>query len=156
MEREETGQPGAMQRGILQFYRPPRGSATTRAGAMLIVMTPAAGKEPRHELELAALRALCQPAGEDSLLSVGLEILAGYQFVVPAHQVLFEALQAIHSVHPRRIREHLPVLLNNRGFPDFDLENFYQPPALSREQAIELLRWLAAIKPSEAPGRFSP
>ena len=113
---------------------------------MLIRMTLQDESGTPRELELAALRALCQGSTDGSLLREGLGILAGHRFVEPLHQVFFEVLETISSDNPAVIRDLLPARLNNRGFPDFDLEIYFRPNSLTRAQALELFRHLAAEK----------
>lgn len=94
-------------------------------------------------MELTALRTLCQGTMEGPLLREGLKILADYQFILPAHEVLFQALKDLPTDATDLIREQLPARLNNRGFPDLELEDFFLPHAFSRKDALELLHGLA-------------
>jgi hypothetical protein len=98
-------------------------------------------------MELAILRAMCQKTAGQSLLHEGRQILAGYRFAAPLHQVFFEALQAIPSNDPAVVREQLPATLTRRGVPDFDLDIFFQPTSLSREEVLDSMRRLAALTP---------
>jgi len=103
--------------------------------------------ETRKEILVAerdVLRAMCQGTAERPVRSEGLAILRDYRFADSVHQLVFETLRQIPSDAPQIIREQLPVRLNNKGFPDLDLEVFFQPHNLSAEQAIAQMRGLRA------------
>jgi hypothetical protein len=107
------------------------------------------------ELELAALRILCQGTADGLLMREGLRILSGYQFTDHAYQVVFETLKEMPTEEGRLIRELLPGRLNNRGFPDLELDEFYQPHLLTRDGALRLLHRLAASADQDSANRFS-
>jgi hypothetical protein len=115
-----------------------------RGGAMLIAMIHLRNAGKRRELELSALRTLCQGTADGPLLREGLKILAPYRFTDQSFQVVFETLKEMPTEERRLIREKLPARLNNRGFPDLDLDEFYQPHLLTRAEALDLLHQLAA------------
>jgi hypothetical protein len=99
----------------------------------------------RRELELAAIRILCQGTAGRPLLREGLRVLGGYRLTDPLLQVVFEALKEMPSEEPSYILERLPARLMNLGFPDVALESFYQPHSFTREEALELLRRLSSV-----------
>jgi hypothetical protein len=82
--------------------------------------------EPQLATELQALRALCDEAAppEDRrklMLSLNERI-----FIEPEHQVVFESIRSLFSRGPISLAQ-LRVHLNNRGFPDTDVEKYFQP-----------------------------
>ena len=104
-------------------------------------------KEPRvrdniTEAERDALRAICQGTPERSVWADAVAILADYRFEDETHQLIFDTLREIRTGDPRTIREQLAARLNNKGFPDLDLDVFFQPHGLSAEQATSLMRAL--------------
>ncbi len=55
-----------------------------------------------------------------------LDLLGSRTFTVPEHQIVFESLRALFPLGPIS-EERLRVHLNNRGFPDTDVEKYFQP-----------------------------
>jgi hypothetical protein len=92
------------------------------------------------EAERNALRALCQDTCDGSVRAQGMRILTSYPFVDAVHQLLFDTLREIPSADPEVIRAQLPTRLNNRGFPDLDMETFFEAHGLSTAEAIALMR----------------
>lgn len=79
------------------------------------------------ESELQMLRALCDentPRGERLTL---MQSYSREKFHVPEHQVVFESICALLANGPV-IPARLGVHLNNRGFPDIDVEKYCRPP----------------------------
>lgn len=73
-----------------------------------------------------------------------LQSLQNYSFVEPEHQAVFQALCAFPPGASVSI-EQLTVKLNNRGFPDIELERYFTPSAVSDESLLgEVLRLLEA------------
>jgi hypothetical protein len=78
--------------------------------------------------ELDALRSLCDEAlsredRQDFLVS-----LAPRAFADPEHQVVLESIRALFPRGPISLTA-LRVHLNNRGFPDTEVEKYFQPAA---------------------------
>ena len=48
-----------------------------------------------------------------------------YTFIEPEHQVVFESIQTLFPRGPISMAQ-LRVHLNNRGFPDTDVEKYFQ------------------------------
>jgi len=63
--------------------------------------------------------------------------------------VLFDCLQALPLERPELIRELLPARLVRAGFPDFDLESFFQAIEVSDEEARRLCRELTESEAGE-------
>ncbi len=89
----------------------------------------------RLALELDVLRALCSGAGTSEQRRALQESLAGYRFSEPEHQVVFESLCALSS-RKGISAAGLAVHLNNRAFPDIDLEKYFVAAPPSVEQAL--------------------
>ena len=100
-------------------------------------------EEKRRAAERAVLQAMCQGTEEGSVWDEGMRLLRSYRFCDIHHQVVFEALQKILSAEPPSIREQLQQRVVLAGFPDLDAQEFFVPHSLGRQQALELIRWLA-------------
>ena len=82
--------------------------------------------EKQIAAELKALRTLCDEAIARNLRQNLIQSLDTHAFSEPEHQVVFESIQALLPRGP--ISEaQLRVHLNNRGFPDTDVEKYFQP-----------------------------
>jgi hypothetical protein len=83
-------------------------------------------RETQFATELQALRVLCDEAiaGEDRQRLM--QALSHHPFVDPEHQVVFESIRALSSRGSISVGQ-LRVHLNNRGFPDTDVEKYFLP-----------------------------
>ena len=91
-------------------------------------------RETQFATELQALRKLCDEAAPPEERQKLIEPLSRYAFIEPEHQVVFESIRALFPRGPISIAQ-LRVHLNNRGFPDTDVEKYFQPaPAGSIQQ----------------------
>lgn len=97
------------------------------------------------EAEREVLRAMCQGTPERAVLSDGLEILADYCFTDFTHQLVFDTLRELRAGSPQLIRERLPVRLNNKGFPDMDLETFFAPHHLTADEVVARMRTIRKV-----------
>jgi replicative DNA helicase len=82
-------------------------------------------RETQLATELQALRALCDEAAPREDRQRLLQSLSHHAFIEPEHQVVFESIRALFSRGPlsaTQLRAHL----NNRGFPDTDVEKYFQ------------------------------
>jgi hypothetical protein len=82
--------------------------------------------EPQRVIEFRGLQKLCDdnvPCQERQEL---LDSLGVQSFTVPEHQIVFESLRALFPRGPIS-EERLRVHLNNRGFPDTDVEKYFRP-----------------------------
>lgn len=83
-------------------------------------------RQTQFAAELQALRALCDDAAPREERQKLMLSLDQHIFIEPEHRVVFESIRALFPRGP--ITEaHLRVHLNNRGFPDTDVEKYYQP-----------------------------
>jgi hypothetical protein len=83
-------------------------------------------REPQFTTELQALRALCNAAAPREEREGLLQSLRQHAFVEPEHQVVFESIRALFPRGPLSAAQ-LRLHLNNRGFPDTDVEKYFQP-----------------------------
>jgi hypothetical protein len=60
-------------------------------------------------------------------------------FVDPLQRILFEEIRSLGALDATKLRQLLPVRVNKRGFPDFDLQELLTPDLVS-EQEIEQLQ----------------
>jgi hypothetical protein len=93
-------------------------------------------------LERLALQAISSATPEGKVRETARRILAGYCWREPFHQVMFEALMSTED--SRVIRELLPARLTRKGFPDFDIDDLFEPSGLSPEQIQQLFERIRA------------
>jgi hypothetical protein len=94
--------------------------------------------------ERNVLRAMCQGVPGCDVLRDGLEILADHSFMDSTHQLVFDTLRELRAGNPQLIRERMPARLNNKGFPDVDLETFFAPQRLRADEALALMHTIKA------------
>jgi len=56
----------------------------------------------------------------------------------PLQRVMFEEIRELGSIDSRRLRELLPARVTNRGFPDFDLNEFLAPHEVGEKEIDQL------------------
>ena len=78
--------------------------------------------------ELQALCTLCDEAIPRKLRQNLIQSLSPRKFTEPEHRVVFESVCALFPRGPITA-ESLRIHLNNRGFPDTDVERYFQPTA---------------------------
>jgi len=83
-------------------------------------------RETQFEAERKALCALCDEAIARELRKNLIQSLGPRSFIDPEHQVVFESIRALFPRGPITISQ-LRIHLNNRGFPDTDVEKYFQP-----------------------------
>lgn len=74
--------------------------------------------------EFQALRTLCDEAAPRNLRQNLIQSLGPRAFSEPEHQVVFDSICALFPRGPISL-EQLRVHLNNRGFPDTDVEKYF-------------------------------
>src|SRR5579863_1010148 len=82
-------------------------------------------RETQVANEFQALRALCDEAIPRLERHRIVEYLTRHAFFEPEHQVVFQSMLALFSRGPITL-EQLHVHLNNRGFPDTDVDKYFQ------------------------------
>lgn len=90
----------------------------------------------RLAVELGVLRALCCGAGTPEQRNALLQAVARWGLVEPEHQVVFESLCALSGRKGLSVAL-LGVHLNNRGFPDVEMEKYFvaEPPSVEKALA---------------------
>ena len=88
--------------------------------------------------ERRLLAALCQNALDPAARIEVLRRLAGCVFADPEHEVIFRALANVPVSDPERARAALGIRITRLGFPDFDLDPFFNitPPDVSEFAAL--------------------
>jgi hypothetical protein len=86
------------------------------------------------EDELQILRILCDEAASRKRRLELLQFLQGHVFRDPEDQVVFESVRFLLS-RGAVSADRLAVHLNNRGFPDINMEKYF--PAASASAALE-------------------
>jgi len=82
-------------------------------------------RETQSATDLKLLNKLCDEGAPREELQRLMHSLNEHIFVEPEHQVVFESIQALFPRGPISIAQ-LRVHLNNRGFPDTDVEKYFQ------------------------------
>jgi hypothetical protein len=83
-------------------------------------------RETQFATELQTLRVLCNEAAPREERLKQMQSLRQRTFSEPEHQVVFESIRALFPRGPISV-EQLRIHLNNRGFPDTDVEKYFQP-----------------------------
>jgi hypothetical protein len=83
-------------------------------------------RETQFAIDLQALRELCDEATAREHRQSLLQSFAQHAFLEPEHQVVFESIRVLFPRGPISIAQ-LRAHLNNRGFPDTDVEKYFQP-----------------------------
>jgi hypothetical protein len=96
------------------------------------------------EIERLVLGALC--TGPLSLEDRGevLRSLANYNWLLPDHRVIYEALRRSRRRNPAALREHIVAEITRLGFPDIDVEPFFAPCTLTTAEIVGLAKGLLA------------
>lgn len=94
------------------------------------------------QTERLVLQVLCQDSPE-GFRKAGRKTLKAYRWREPVHEAIFHILMTIQSDSSDLIRDQLPSRLTRKGFPDVAWEDFFEPHALTKQDAIRLMRRLA-------------
>ena len=100
----------------------------------------------KHQDEMMALRAFCMGTPGGSVRKIGKSLLADYRWQNVFHEAVWKALSSFPSENPQILRQLLPAKLTRLGFPDVAWEEFFAPHRMSRDDAINLMRRMAAMK----------
>jgi hypothetical protein len=82
-------------------------------------------RETQSAAELQSLRVLCDEATPREERTILTQSLSQHAFIEPEHEVVFESIRALSPRGPMSVTQ-LRVHLNNRGFPDTDVEKYFQ------------------------------
>jgi hypothetical protein len=91
------------------------------------------------EAEFRALQAMCQQAGHGLVWQRAIELLSDYRFRDPLHQLVFDTLRDIPAPAPANLQILLVQRLTNRGFPDLDIQPFFQAHVISDDLVLAIL-----------------
>lgn len=106
-------------------------------------MHPAARNRSAGEIERRLLAALCAPHVDEKTRAEIFARLGAHQFAVADHETIFQALLKMRRAPPAHIRETLGARLTRLGFPDIDVEPFFESDPPSSQQIAALLDRLA-------------
>jgi hypothetical protein len=101
-------------------------------------------KEDTKEIERLMLGALCTgPLSLDDR-SEALRSLAHYNWILPDHRVIYAALRRSRQRNSPALREHIVAEITRLGFPDIDVEPFFDTCTLTKAEIVELANALLA------------
>ncbi len=98
--------------------------------------------------EFQILGTLCNPEVPLDLRAELAHVLEHYAFLEPEHHV-FESIRSL-LLHDRLSKSSLAVHLNNRGFPDVDLEKYCAAAFSNIEESLKVARRLCSL--ADEPG----
>lgn len=101
-----------------------------------------------EQTELLVLRALCQETPQGSLRESAARILAHYTWREPIHHAMVMCLASMARTRHDDLRGELIACLTRKGFPDVDLETFFEQQAPSQEDAERLMKQLVKSGPA--------
>jgi hypothetical protein len=99
---------------------------------------------PLVNAEILVLRGIIEDPPNGSLRIAARSLLIRYHWVEPIHQEVFQALLRLPGNTPATLRNQLPAILTRRGFPDFDLNAFFEPAKLSKSEVMRLMEFLTS------------
>ena len=99
--------------------------------------------------EFQILGTLCNPEVPLDLRAELAHVLKHYAFLEPEHQIVFESIRSL-LLHDRLSNASLAVHLNNRGFPDVDLEKYCAAAFSNIEESLKVARRLCSL--ADEPG----
>lgn len=95
-----------------------------------------------EEVERSLLGALCTgPLTLEDRRSALLS-LAHYNWIGPDHRVIYEALRGSRQRESAALREHVVGEITRLGFPDIDVEPFFNPCTLTKAEIVGLANTL--------------
>jgi hypothetical protein len=97
-----------------------------------------------QEVERLVLGALCTAPLSLDDRSEALRSLANYDWILPDHRVIYEALRRYRQRNSPALREHIVAEITRLGFPDIDVEPFFNPCSLTQAEIVELANALLA------------
>ena len=101
--------------------------------------------------ERLVLQALCV---EDlNLLKTARNLLSGYRWREPVHQVIFACLKSFSAAGHTALHEQLAECTTRKGFPDVEWEDFFPPEPISTREAEKLIRQMRDSTRAGTPGQ---
>jgi hypothetical protein len=107
-------------------------------------------REGQLAAEVQLLGTLCNGTGVREQRDELANILGRYAFLEPEHEIVFGSIRSL-LVHDRLSKPSLAVHLNNRGFPDVDLEKYCAAGLPSIYEALKLAVRLCSL--AQKPGQ---
>ncbi|MCU1340844.1 MAG: hypothetical protein JWN92_267 [Candidatus Acidoferrum typicum] len=101
-------------------------------------------RKAQLEAEVQVLGTLCNRAGAREQHADIVSAFDHYQFLEPEHQIIFGSIRSL-LVRDRLSTTNLAVHLNNRGFPDVDLEKYCAAGLANIDAALKLARRLSSL-----------
>jgi hypothetical protein len=102
------------------------------------------------EIESRVLGALCTDTLSLDDRSEALRSLANYNWILPDHRVIYEALRRSRQRNSAALREHISAEITRLGFPDIDIEPFFNPCTLTKAEIVGLANALLAASRTPA------
>jgi hypothetical protein len=99
--------------------------------------------------EVQVLGMLCNREDPRDVRAELVHVLEHYAFLEPEHQIVFESIRSL-LLHDRLSKASLAVHLNNRGFPDVDLEKYCEVAFSNIEESLNVARRLCSL--ADEPG----
>lgn len=99
------------------------------------------------DLENALLAALCGASLSAESRNHAIRALSKYDWTVPDHRVIYEALRRSGNRTDNELREYLKAEVTRLGFPDLDWELYLAVPATGAADAEILIRELLNYAP---------
>ena len=96
------------------------------------------------EIERLVLGALCTGPFSLDDRSETLRSLADYNWILPDHRVIYEALRRSRQRNSAALREHIVAEITRLGFPDIEVEPFFNPCSLTKAEIVVLANALLA------------
>jgi hypothetical protein len=109
--------------------------------------------DPRKGPQLAerqVLRALCSRHSSREQIINAIEQLANYDWLVPEHATVFQAIRRVAAVAGDLWRENLPAQATRMGFPDVEWSQYF---ALDGDEAPSLKRLISQLLRGGVPKR---
>ena len=106
-------------------------------------------REGQLAVEVQVLGTLCKGVGFLGQRTEILDALDHYAFLEPEHQIVFGSIRSL-LLHDRLSNARLAVHLNNRGFPDVDLDKYCAAGLSDIDEALKLVHRLCSL--AHGPG----
>ena len=74
-------------------------------------------------------------------------LLGDYTWSELLHRVIFEAIRSSPPGSPQFLQARLPAMLTRRGYPDVDLDPFFQPHGLTQAEVERFMKELKECQP---------
>jgi hypothetical protein len=103
-----------------------------------------------EEIERLLLGALCMGPLTPQDRSDTLRNLADYNWTSPDHRVIYEALRRSRQRESTALREHIVAEITRLGFPDIEVEPFFNSCTLTKAEVVRLANALLASGPAPA------